>query len=80
MECFLCGGVIGGEFEWHHPKREEKPDWTVVVHVECHRGYHSRNGDYREWGGMASTAGRGGYERALEACPEFHILGGEGEG
>ena len=76
--CFLCGYMIGcdEEGEEHHPGRKRFPDWTVPVHADCHRAYHSRNGDYRRWGGRSSTSGRLGYELALARWPNFHRMGG----
>ena len=76
--CYFCNRFVGPDEEGvdHHPARAEFPDWTEPAHADCHAEYHSRNGDYRQWGGLSSTSGRPGYELAIGRWPAFHRMGG----
>jgi len=40
--CFLCGRVLGGRVEWHHPVPKSRGGReTVAVHPICHRAIHA---------------------------------------
>ena len=73
--CWFCNEAIFDEVDEHHPDREHDEDYTVPCHPDCHHKHHLEAGDFHRWGAMSSTAGRKGYELALEACPDWHERG-----
>ena len=76
MTCHFCGQPFGDDSCQHHPDRENRPDYTVNCHAECHRQHHVDTGDFARWGARSAGAGRRGYHAALVAAPDFHRLGG----
>jgi cyclopropane fatty-acyl-phospholipid synthase-like methyltransferase len=53
MKCFLCSQAIkpGDETNSHHPVYKSDGGLkTEPTHKRCHILFHSKRGDFREWG------------------------------
>ena len=53
MNCYLCKVKINKnhQIEYHHPIYKSRGGVeTLPCHKECHRNYHSEQGDFAAWG------------------------------
>lgn len=53
VSCYLCQQPIRSsqQVEHHHPIYKSRGGTTTApTHKECHRQFHSRQGDFKEWG------------------------------
>jgi hypothetical protein len=53
MTCHLCHEIITAshQVEHHHPiYKSNGGTVTNPTHKDCHRGFHSSQGDFKEWG------------------------------
>ena len=72
MTCYLCTQPIDEQqqINWHHPHYKSLGGIeTVPTHEQCHVEYHSRKGDFREWGR------KGGEISALSKQWAFNLKG-----
>lgn len=61
LTCFLCNLEIKPDqtVNLHHPTYKSRGGTeTLPVHERCHVEYHSRQGDFREWGRQSAQTRR----------------------
>ena len=61
MTCYLCTQPINEhqQINWHHPHYKSLGGVeTVPTHERCHVEYHSRKGDFKEWGRRSAQTRR----------------------
>jgi hypothetical protein len=60
MTCYLCKDEIRNRqrVEYHHPIYKSRGGkQTAPSHARCHRQYHSKTGDFREFGRKGAASG-----------------------
>jgi hypothetical protein len=71
MTCYFCQQPIDtqAQVNWHHYETLKSDGGTLVTptHQQCHVEYHSKNGDFKEFGS------RGGKQTALTMRWAFNL-------
>jgi hypothetical protein len=52
MTCYFCEQtILQGDVNMHHPVYKSKGGReTAPAHTDCHRSFHSKQGDFKAWG------------------------------